>query len=289
MNDQALNLRRVINHRDKGQGSESKTISIISGKGGVGKSNFAINFAIELIRANKRVVLFDLDVGMGNVDILLGLQAKHTIIDLLNKNLSIFDIIEEGPKGLSYIAGGSNLTEMFSLDSKKMDYFLKQYEEVSLLYDYVLFDLGAGVTKDSLFFTLSSDEIFVITTPEPTAITDAYSIIKHILSKNRKIPFYLILNQAISKKEGQDVLNRFAKVIDSFLHTKIKKLGVLPLDPIVRQAVMKQTPYSILRKNSPISKAIKQVVETYLKEEINNKDSSRKPFVQRLKQFFLER
>lgn len=288
MNDQAINLRRKVNHHKQSK-SKAKTISIISGKGGVGKSNFAVNFALELIHANKRVILFDLDVGMGNVDILLGLQAKKTIIDMLNDKLSIYEILENGPKGLSYIAGGSNLTEFFTLNTEKMDYFLKQYEEISYLYDYVLFDLGAGINKDSLFFTLSSDEIFVVTTPEPTAITDAYSMIKHILSKEQRIPFFVVMNQATSQKDGLRILNSFSNVIHKFLHINVNKLGILPTDPSVREAVMKQTPYTLLKRNSPISKAIKLLVQTYIDEKPVNKNIIQTSFVQRLKQLFLER
>src|SRR5699024_7948467 len=135
----------------------------------------------------KRVLIFDLDIGMGNIDILLGQQSKYTILDLFKDFIPIHDMIEAGPKGLSYIAGGSGLNDLLELDEEKLNYFFSQYELLTERYDYIFFDLGAGITKNSLSFILSSDECFLITTPEPTSIADAYSMIKHIVRKNNNL------------------------------------------------------------------------------------------------------
>lgn len=289
MNDQAMNLRRKVNHLNNPSEKKATTIAIVSGKGGVGKSNFAINFSLQLKELNKRVLLFDLDVGMGNIDILLGLQPNHSIIDMLSNKLKIESIIEKGPKDLSYIAGGSSLTEVFSMDNEKMDYFLAQYDKVSKEYDYIVFDLGAGVSESSMFFTLSSDEIIVITTPEPTSITDAYSMIKHIHLREPNMSFHIVINRAINQKSGMDTLERFLQVVKNFLKIEANKLGVLPNDPIVTEAVMKQTPYTLLSKRAPISKAMKEIVIEYVNENTIKPDRLRGSFVQRLRQFFVGR
>src|SRR5699024_492063 len=179
MNDQAEQLR----HHVKGHTNVAKTISIVSGKGGVGKSNTALNFCIELQKRGKKVLLFDLDIGMGNIDILLGKTPKYTIVDLFTDFMPIHDMIEIGPKGLSYIAGGCSLNDLVQMDPYKLDYFFQQYDLLVMEFDYIFFDMGAGATESSLAFILSSDECIVVTTPEPTAITDAYSMIKQIVLK----------------------------------------------------------------------------------------------------------
>lgn len=265
MDDQAKNLREKISKKREQQ---AQTISVVSGKGGVGKSNFALNFSLELIALNKKVILFDLDVGMGNIDILLGLNAKQTLIDMLDQQLSIFSIIETGPKDLRYIAGGSNLADLFTFNKRHMDYFSNEYEKLIKHYDYIIFDLGAGVSEENIFFNLASDECIVITTPEPTSITDAYSFIKQIVNKEQKMPIYVVMNRTPSRRIGENTLARFDQVISQFLHIKITQLGILPNDETVSKAVMKQTPYILLNGRAPISRAMKQLTKNYL----NNKD-----------------
>src|SRR5699024_1325833 len=131
----------------------------------------------------KKVLLFDLDIGMGNVDILLGKDAEHSIVDLFDDFMPIHDIIETGPKGLSYIAGRSSLNNLIAIDQYKLDYVFKQYELVVQDYDYIFFDMGARVTETSLSLVLASAECLLITPPEPTARTDAYSMVKQVITK----------------------------------------------------------------------------------------------------------
>lgn len=283
MHDQAASLRQKF--RMNKNAKQAKTISIVSGKGGVGKTNTAINFSISLVRRQKKVLLIDLDMGMGNVDILLGVHASRTIIDMFNQGLSIHHIMEKGPEGLAYISGGSALSHLFKLDQEKMDYFLKQYEELVWMYDYIVFDMGAGVTSESMFFVLASDECFIITTTEPTSITDAYGMIKHIVMNQSKMPIYIILNRSLTQKSGQRILQEFKDVVARFLQTNITLLGILPEDKTVMTAVIKQTPYVLLKEKASVSTAMAQLVSTYL--SFSTEDSLEKPsisFVRRLKQ-----
>lgn len=285
MYDQAERLRNRVSKNEK----QAKTIAVVSGKGGVGKSNTALNFSIELQKRGKKVLLFDLDVGMGNIDILLGNDAKHSMVHFFNDFIPLHDIIELGPFNLSYVAGGTSLNDLVSLDESKMNYFYEQYNQVMTEYDYILFDLGAGASSSSMSFILASDECFVITTPEPTAITDAYSMIKHIIFKQSNMPFFVIMNRCEHKREGERVLDRFKQIIAQFLQHDIVKMGMLPNDKTVQKAVIHQTPYILYNQHAPVSRAIKELVTNYL--HCSNHLTVVKPltFVQRLKRLLTTR
>lgn len=287
MHDQAEHLRNRMNGNI--EENNCKTIAVISGKGGVGKSTTVLNFAIELQNKGKRVLIFDLDIGMGNIDILLGQPSKYTILNFLEGFLPIHDMIEIGPKGLSYIAGGSGFNDLLELDETKLNYFFTQYELLTKEYDYIFFDLGAGVTKSSLAFILASDECFLVTTPEPTSIADAYSMIKHIVKEDPKLPIVVWMNRSETVREGMLMLDKFANVAKEFLNKDIIKLGVLPYDFIVSRAVSRQTPYVILNENARVSRAMRQNVERYLTLNETNYEPKQATFIQRLKKFLLVR
>ncbi|MCF7621773.1 MULTISPECIES: AAA family ATPase [Bacillaceae] len=193
MKDQAENLRRRLEARQNQ--SMAKTIAILSGKGGVGKSNFSLNFSIALSQSGKKVLLFDMDIGMGNLDILIGEHSPCSIIDFFEKECRLKDIIMSGPGNISIITGGTGMTNLFSLDEDKYTRFNAEFSLLLANYDYILFDMGAGMTEDSMKFLLCVDELVVITTPEPTSIMDAYSAMKYIHSVNKEIPFFLVCNR----------------------------------------------------------------------------------------------
>ncbi|RLL45334.1 MinD/ParA family protein [Oceanobacillus piezotolerans] len=283
LNDQAASLRRAMNGNTSS--NEAKTLCVISGKGGVGKSNFAINFSLELINNGKKVLLFDLDVGMGNIDILLGVHAKKTIYDMFQEKLPIHDIIEVGPKNFAYIAGGSGLQGFFSMDEENKNFFIEQYTKLVNQYDFIIFDMGAGVQNDSMFFILAADECIVVTTPEPTSITDAYSMIKHVIVNGGKMPIHVIMNRSHSKKSGEQALERFKQVIYRFLEIEIKKLGILPEDKVVSQSVIKQTPYLLYNERASVSKALRQLTSYYLNQMESLNSIQPATFLSKLKHF----
>ncbi|WP_339227727.1 MinD/ParA family protein [Oceanobacillus sp. FSL K6-2867] len=279
--DQAEGLRRKLDRRN--QSGQAKTLAVISGKGGVGKSNFALNFSLQLINNGKKILLIDLDVGMGNIDILLGNRAEKTIVNLFEERLSIHEVIEQGPNGLSYIAGGSGLSNFFQMDESDRSYFYEQYMELAQTYDYILFDMGAGVTEESLFFILASDECIVITTPEPTSVTDAYGMIKHVVNRKHDMRLHVILNRAPNYQDGLKSLERFKAVVTKFLHVKIHSMGIIPDDKVVAQAIVRQIPYTLYNEKSKAAKALKEITYNYVTQtkQVNRTTSS---FVQRLKQ-----
>lgn len=262
-NDQAKNLRKKMKMNVQLQ-KQAKTIAFISGKGGVGKSNVAINFAIQLAKRNHRVLIIDLDVGMGNIDVLLGMRAKHSIVDALEHNHSIEQVIQKGPGDIDYIAGGSSLTKLFMLNNEYEHYFLSVFAILVQKYDYLIFDLGAGLTEESLFFIRASDEVILITTPEPTAITDGYSIVKTLVKYTQNLPIHVVMNRSISIWGGTKALDKFSEIISTFLHLPISKLAIIPDDSLVREAVMHQVPFSIKYRKSSATKAIEKMTSTFL-------------------------
>lgn len=286
MNDQASNLREKLKHIQSS--NEAKTIAVTSGKGGVGKSNFALNFGLSLADKGKRVLLFDLDIGMGNIDILMGLTPKRSIVDMFENNLSIYDIIEEGPKSLSYIAGGSGLSTIFNFHDGRMDYFFDQLEKLMQSYDYILFDMGAGITREGVHFILASNECIVVTTPEPTSLTDAYAMMKHIDQRTKELPIRVVVNRSFSKKSGQETLHRLQSVAEKFLDRTIYPLGILPDDRTVVKAVTAQVPYTMYNDKASVSKALKDIVHDYIGDGSSIAQPKRS-FLSRLKHSLLER
>src|SRR5699024_3931797 len=173
---------------------------VISGKGVVGKSNTVLNFSIELQKQGKQVLLYALDIGMGNVDFLLSEDAQNSIVDIFDDIMPIHYIIDTRSNCLSYIIDGSTINNMNAIDKYKLYYFFKQYELVVKNYDYIFFDMGAGVTETSLSLVLASDECLLITTPEPTAITDAYSMVKQVITKQNNMNISLLVNRCDNLK-----------------------------------------------------------------------------------------
>ncbi|MFC7685400.1 MinD/ParA family protein [Ureibacillus sp. GCM10028918] len=261
MRDQAENLRMKML---ESQGALGRSIAIVSGKGGVGKSNFSTNFAINLTQLGKKVVVLDMDIGMGNVNILIGKTAQFNLKHYLLGEASLDEVIYEGPHNLKYISGGSGMSSVMEWSEDMIDALFYAFEQLQKTFDYILFDMGAGATNWSLDLISAIDEIIVITTEEPTAITDAYSMMKYIHVRDQNKTIYLLCNRAYSKEEGQDTLNRLESTMNHFLKKDVIILGSLPEDPVVRKAVREQVPFSIAYPDSNISKTLKVMVQQFV-------------------------
>ena len=288
MEDQAEHLRAIV--KNQMLNIQPKTIAVVSGKGGVGKSNFSLNFAISLSKKGHSVLVFDLDIGMGNIDILMGLSSKYSIADFFSNEVPLKDIITVIPEGIHYISGGTGLSKLTKISQESFDLFNQQFSILLNNYEYIIFDMAAGISEDSLKFILSVEEIMIITTPEPTSITDAYAAMKYITMESPAIPFYLIINRTQSEKEGIFTFNRISKVLNHFLNKNVTLLGILPDDQIVSQAVRKQTPFVQLNEKASASKALIRLTEMYCQQD--NKTFSaftKMNFVAKLKRFLFER
>ncbi|MEC1179335.1 MinD/ParA family protein [Metasolibacillus meyeri] len=263
MRDQAEILRMKML---ESQGALGKSLAIVSGKGGVGKSNFTTNFAALLATEGKKVVILDMDIGMGNIHILFGRTTEYSLKDYLQGNVTLEQAIFEGPNGVRYISGGSGMSALIEWSDVMFEALITAFRQLQQSFDYILFDMGAGATNWSLDLLASIDEIIVISTAEPTAIMDAYSMMKFIHLKDNEKTFYVLCNRVMSKEEGQDTLSRLNGAMQKFMSKEVVSLGSLPEDPVVRKAVREQVPFTILYPNAPISKTMQQIVHRFLQE-----------------------
>ncbi|PYZ93128.1 cobyrinic acid a,c-diamide synthase [Salipaludibacillus keqinensis] len=269
MHDQADALRhKMIGTKlsSTNEGRNGKVIAVVSGKGGVGKSNFVVNFSLGLQKKQKKVLIIDLDIGMANIDILLGQSSAYSIVDMIEREMSIWSVIEKGPLGLSYVAGGSGLSSIFEMDREKAEFFFNQMESLQEEFDYIFLDMGAGVTSSSTHFILSAHEIFLVTTPEPTSITDAYGMIKYIDIQDAKLPISIIINRAHSKKDSDNTSRNVINVTKQFLNKDLSYLTTLPDDEIVWKSVRSQKPFMLFAPRSKPSIAIEKAIQQYLND-----------------------
>lgn len=279
MNDQAQSLRQLVSSRDDSAESvprkgSARIITVSSGKGGVGKSNFTLNFALALKSFGSNVLLFDADIGMANIDVLMGVRPRYNLYHLLKGEKNISEIIELGTHSLPFIAGGSGLADLFALSDADLNYFTSQIESVSEGMDYIIFDTGAGLSKETLKFIAAADECLVVTTPEPTSITDAYALIKVVHGLDEHVPFRLVINRVTGEREARQVADKISLVTRRFLGMDIPTLGFLSDDARVVQAVKKQVPFTIAFPGSAAARDIERLAIAYMNvPQIKPRDS----------------
>lgn len=274
MIDQAEELRKLAKSDNN---KRAEVITVTSGKGGVGKSNFVVNLAISLQRKGKRVLIFDADLGMGNDDVLMGLFPQYNIFDTIFTNMSIKDIIIEGPEGINLIPAGSGLNKAMQLKPEEREKFLKKLDVLDD-YDYILMDTGAGVNKDVLAFIKASERLIVITTPEPTSITDAYSLIKAADYFKLKSSADIIVNKSFSYKEALDTFSKLHRTIEKFLNIEVNYLGAISDDKKLVMSVRAQKPFVISYPNCEASKDIDNISNKILGLESENAQGAKGVF-----------
>ncbi|VYU40937.1 AAA family ATPase [Clostridium tertium] len=267
MLDQAESLRRLANGNSSNtETKKSKIITITSGKGGVGKSNFVVNLAISLVRQGKKVLVFDADIGMGNDDVLMGIYPKHNVLDLINGNLSIEDVIVEGPEGVSLLPGGSGLNNIEDLQQNQRELFLKKIEMLQG-FDYIFIDTGAGISRSVLAFIACSDEVILVTTPEPTSLTDGYSLLKAVNHFKIKNKASIVVNKVLEKKEGEITFSKFKTAVNRFLTLDINYLGYIYDDRKLTISVRNQLPFVIGYPNCDAAKCVNAIASKIVGKE----------------------
>jgi flagellar biosynthesis protein FlhG len=236
-----------------------KVITISSGKGGVGKTNVVANLAIALAKMGKKVMLLDANLGLGNLDVLLGLAPEYNFAHVLRGEKKIDEIIIKGPAGISIIPAASGLQELTTLSAEQKINLFSQLEGMDEKVDIMLIDTAAGISQNVLFFNIVASEIIIIASPEPTSIVDAYALIKVLHNKHGEKKFRLLVNQAKDNREGLDVYRNVSTVADKFLNISIDYMGYIPYDENVRKAVREQRAVIELFPTSKASKSFQEM------------------------------
>ncbi len=261
--DQAEQLRNIIKAESAPKRPLARIITVTSGKGGVGKSNVSINLAIQFRRMGQRVIILDADFGLANIEIMFGTVPKHNLSDLIYQGKNIKDIITWGPEGVGFISGGSGISGMYNLSRDYLVYIIVNLAELDAIADTIIIDTGAGISSAVMEFLVASGEIILVTTPEPTSITDSYSLLKALNQQPRFLRDNTIIkvvsNRVATREEGQQLFNKLNAVVARYLKLPLTYLGDIPQDQMLARGVMQQSPVSIQYPNSKSSKAFEQI------------------------------
>lgn len=265
----------------------ARTITVTSGKGGVGKTSLVANMAICLAQAGQKVIILDADLGLANIDVVFGVRPKHNLMDVVNGNMNIDEIMVSGPSGIQIIAGGSGVSELAQLPPQQSERLFNQLRFLEDKTDFLLIDTGAGISDNVISFCQAADQIVVITTSEPTALADAYGIIKIISSKRPGSHISALINRVDDEEEGNQVHERLSRVARDFLGFEVHHLGNLPQDRNMHLAVRQQTPLLLFSPMSPAAQSIRRIVSQSFHEIPESvKNDGMEGFLSRLTNFF---
>ena len=258
MNDQASVLRDMASRKNF-RHSKMRVIAVTSGKGGVGKTSFTINLALALAEYGQRIVILDGDLGLANVDIAFGLTARYTIEHLLSGEKTIEQILLTGPRGIQIIPGGSGVQKLANLERNKLTNVIANLGRLETIADLLIIDTGAGLGHTVTNFLQAADDIIMVTTPEPTALTDGYGLLKSLKQEAGEVPIHVVVNRVQSEADALDTFNRLETAVHKFLDGSLNFIGWVYDDPLVGRSVMKQEPLGISFPESPAYQCIQWI------------------------------
>lgn len=266
--DQAESLRNIIKMNGQPQRPLARVITVTSGKGGVGKSNTAINLAIQFRQMGQRVIILDADFGLANIEIMFGTVPRHNLCDLIYQGKNIKEIITWGPGEVGFISGGSGIVGLSNLSRDYLLYIIQNLAELDAIADIVIVDTGAGISDAVLEFLVASGEILLVTTPEPTSITDSYSLLKALSGHSRfseeASQIKMIANKVESDDEGKALFSKLNAVVSRYLKLPVDYLGAVPQDKNLYKAVLQQMPVSLENPGSKSARAYQKMAETLM-------------------------
>ena len=264
MADQAERLRNLMVQKNNGKGpntANARIIAVSSGKGGVGKTSLVVNLAIALSKAGKKVMIMDADLGLANVDIMLGITPRYTLFDVLEGNKSLKEIIITGVEGINIIPGCSGLFATENISRLQKQNLLKEMGSCIDEMDYILIDTGAGISNIVLGFIAAAGDALIVVTPEPTSITDGYAIIKILSQFKLHEKVLLVVNMAANLDEAQESLEKIETVASKYLNIEIVRLGAIFFDDTVKKSIIEMTPFMINYPRSQVSRDVMQIAE----------------------------
>ena len=238
-----------------------RVITVTSGKGGVGKSNLTLALALALTSLGRRVLVWDADLGLANIDVLLGLKTTATIHDLLNGSKTLPEIIAKGPGGLKIMPAASGILELGELSEGQKQRLLSEFDEWDEDLDFLLIDTAAGLGSNVIYFNLAAQERIVILTGEPTSITDAYALVKVLSTRYQQNSFHILPNMVANEKEAKNVFGLLSSVADRHLSVSLRLIGFVPRDPAMPAAVRAQTPFFLAAPESEASRRVLDIAK----------------------------
>ena len=268
--DQAENLRNIIKKQNQKDLSNARVIAVTSGNGGVGKSSVSINLAVQFTQMGKKVIILDADFGLANIEVMFGVIPKYNLSDLMVSGREISEIITEGPEGIKFISGGSGIAKLVNLDKEQVKRLVNKMSELENMADVIIIDTGAGISSTVMEFLVASPETIIVTTPEPTSITDSYALLKALSMKDNfrreDVSIKMIANRVSTESEGRNLYEKLNMVVSKFLDIDMTYLGIIPMDNNIVKAVMKQKPVSIIYPASASSKHFEEIAEKIMNE-----------------------
>ena len=265
--DQAATLRQIVEQQKRSRpaprpaaaGPGPRVIAVTSGKGGVGKTNTVLNIGLALSRLQRRVLLLDADMGLANLDVLLGLTPRYTLEHVLAGHKDLSDVVLQGPLGLRILPSSSGISELSELSLEEQTRLFTELSRIDEEVDYLFIDTGAGISSNVMRFNASAGEVYVVVSPEPTSMTDAYALMKLLAIKYHVRDFGLIANSVLSEADGQAVFDRLNRVCGQFLQARLTFLGSVPLDKHVQKAVRQQRALLELYPHSPAGRSLARI------------------------------
>ncbi|MBU3126629.1 MinD/ParA family protein [Clostridium tagluense] len=258
MLDQAQGLRQMALKNLDSLDSKPRIITVTSGKGGVGKSNIVVNLSIALQKMGRKVMIFDADIGMGNDDIIMGCSSRYNVFDVISNGKEIEDVVINGPFGVKLLPGGSAIMKVEDLTEIQRNVFLNKLTALTGL-DYIIMDTGAGVNKSVLGFIACCEDLIIVTTPEPTSLTDAYSLLKAVKHFKIKDSAKVIVNRSLDNNEANMTFNKFNNAVTKFLDMKLEYLGKIGEDKKLAYAVRAQQPVIVSYPTSESARDINNI------------------------------
>lgn len=279
MADQAENLRQMVQASGSVSGTNgrplARVITVTSGKGGVGKSNTSINLAIQFRNLGKRVIILDADFGLANIEIMFGTVPNNNLSDLIYQGKNIKDIITWGPGDVGFISGGSGIAGLSNLSRDYLTYIIRNLAELDAIADVIIIDTGAGISEAVLEFLVASGEILLVTTPEPTSITDSYSLLKalnrHPRFSRENTKIKVLTNRVGNDREGDLLFQKLNVVVTRYLGLTLEHIGSVPQDKMLSDAVMQQLPVSLAHPGAKSAMAYRNITETLMGLENDGK------------------
>jgi len=247
-----------------------RTIAVASGKGGVGKTNITANLAIAFRKLNKKVLVIDADLGLSNIDVILNLATKYNIRHLFNGEKNLKDLIVEGPAGIKILPASSGIQELTELDEFQRLRLIEEFEAYDGEVDYLLIDTSSGISTNVAFFCMAAQEIIIVTSSEPTAMTDAYALMKVLFTKYQEKNFKILVNNVKDEKEATDVYRRLSIAAEKFLCISLDYLGHVPYDALLQKAVRQQRALIEIYPESEAARCIMHIAHKISIETGNN-------------------